>query len=222
MSPPPRQTPRRIARELALLSLSQLGDRRLADSSRPLQDLLLAAIRMLTAEVRDALETAATETQRSRERLVNSELRATDLQSARVTLNEAVTLTQTAINRLGEAVDLPEVVQLANQQDVREYACRLIETLDRHREAIANELTAALVDWQLNRLPQIDRDILSLAVAEMTHLEVPDRIAINEAIELAKRYADADSYRFINGVLRRVSNRRQPSSSPPATSPGTP
>ncbi len=213
--PSTRQTPRRIARELALLSLSQLGDQRLAESARPLEDLLVAAVRALTAEVRDALETAAAEAQRSRERLLASELRAVDLQSARVALEEALTLTQTAINHLGEAVDLPELVQIANQAEVREYACQLVETLDRRRSEIEQELTASLIDWQLHRLPRIDRDILSLAVAEIRFLEVPDRVAINEAVELAKRYADADSYRFINGVLRRVSNRPQPTLTPP-------
>ncbi len=214
---PPRQTPRRIARELALLSLSQLGDGRLAQSARPLDDLLLAAVRALTAEVRDALETAAGEAQRSRDRLLHSEIRAADLQSARTALNEALELTQTAINRLGEAVDLPEVVQIANQQDVRNYARELIETIDRRQEDINREITAALIDWQLHRLPQIDRDILRLAVVEIRFLEVPDRVAINEAVELAKRYSDADGYRFINGVLRRVSNRPAPSDSPSAT-----
>ncbi len=213
--PPTRQTPRRIARELALLSLSQLGDQRLAESARPLEDLLVAAVRALTAEVRDALETAAAEAQRSRERLLASELRAVDLQSARVALEEALTLTQTAINHLGEAVDLPELVQIANQVEVREYACQLVETLDRRRSEIEQELDASLIDWQLHRLPRIDRDILSLAVAEIRFLEVPDRVAINEAVELAKRYADADSYRFINGVLRRVSNRPQLTPTPP-------
>jgi len=217
--PPPHQTPRRIARELALLSLSQLGGGCLAASARPLDDLLLAAVRALTAEVRDALEMAAAEVQRSRDRLLASELRAVDLQSARTTLQEALTLSQTAINRLGEAVDLPEVVQIANQQEVRDYARQLIEAIDRRREEIDRDLASALIDWQLHRLPQIDRDILSLAVAEMAFLDVPERVAINEAVELAKRYSDADGYRFINGVLRRVSNRRQSPPAAPETAP---
>ncbi|MEO1068445.1 MAG: transcription antitermination protein NusB, partial [Cyanobacteria bacterium J06638_6] len=57
------------------------------------------------------------------------------------------------------------------------------------------------------RLPRIDRDILRLAVVEMNYLGTPDRVAINEAVELAKRYSDDDGFRFINGVLRRVVNR---------------
>jgi N utilization substance protein B len=66
-----------------------------------------------------------------------------------------------------------------------------------------------MVAWQLKRLARIDRDILRLAVVEMDYLGTPDKVAINEAVELAKRYSDEDSYRFINGVLRRVVNRHQ-------------
>ena len=60
-----------------------------------------------------------------------------------------------------------------------------------------------MVAWQVKRLAQIDRDLLRLAIVEMQYLGVPDRVAINEAVELAKRYSDEDGYRFINGVLRR-------------------
>jgi N utilization substance protein B len=44
-------------------------------------------------------------------------------------------------------------------------------------------------------------------VAEMLYLDIPQKVAINEAIELAKRYSDDEGYRFINGVLRRVTNK---------------
>jgi N utilization substance protein B len=64
-----------------------------------------------------------------------------------------------------------------------------------------------MVDWQLKRLPKIDQDILRLAMAEILYLDIPQKVAINEAVELAKRYSDDAGYRFINGVLRRVSNQ---------------
>jgi N utilization substance protein B len=44
-------------------------------------------------------------------------------------------------------------------------------------------------------------------VAEVSFLGIPDRVAINEAVELAKRYSDEEGHRFINGVLRRVTDR---------------
>ena len=203
---PPRKQPRRIARELALLSLSQLRSNPEKISAQTLNSLVLSAIRTLTAEIQDTLETAAAEVRRGSDRLLASETRATNVQSARAMVSEALELTQTAINRLGVAMDLPEFVQLANQQEVREYALELIGTVQRRQVEIAQILEEVLVNWQLNRLPQIDRDILSMAVAEIFFLDVPEKVAINEAVELAKNYSDEEGHRFINGVLRRVSD----------------
>ncbi|NET39783.1 MAG: transcription antitermination factor NusB, partial [Cyanothece sp. SIO1E1] len=67
-------------------------------------------------------------------------------------------------------------------------------------------LNQVMVDWQVKRLPQVDRDILRIAITEIMFLGVPDKVAINEAIELAKRYSSDDGHRFINGVMRRVAN----------------
>jgi transcription antitermination protein NusB len=205
----PRQQPRRIARELALLSLSQIKGNPENLEKQALNDLILAAVRTLTAEIQDTLETAAAEISRGNERLQSSDLKATNLNSARTMVTEAISLTHDAINRLGVVIDLPEVVQLSSQYEVREYAIELISAVYRRRVEIEQELSNALVDWQLHRLPRVDRDILRIAVAEMLYLEVPRKVAINEAIELAKRYSDDEGYRFINGVLRRVVDRQK-------------
>jgi N utilization substance protein B len=122
-------------------------------------------------------------------------------------IREALELAQTAINRLASAVDFPEMMQLASQYEVRQYAIELIGTVQRRGAEIDQTLERAMVDWQLKRLPRIDRDILRMALAEMMFLEIPQKVAINEAVELAKRYSDDEGYRFINGVLRRVSNQ---------------
>lgn len=197
---------RRIARELALLSISQLPTNLETLDNQSLQNVIVAAVRALTTEAEDALETASAELKQSSDRLLNSQTRATDVQAARSMVNEAIEMTQTAINRLGLAVEIPETIQLANQNDVRQYALEIIRTLRSNREAIDDLLTRALVDWQLNRLAVIDRDILRISVTEIMYLGVPDRVAVNEAVELAKRYSGEDGYRFINGVLRRVTD----------------
>ena len=59
----------------------------------------------------------------------------------------------------------------------------------------------------MNRLARIDRDILRIAVAEILYLGFGESGAINEAVELAKRYSGDEGYRFINGVLRRVTEQ---------------
>jgi len=201
--------PRRIARELALLSLSQLPNSPEKLETQQLSNLVLAAVRTLTTEVQDALSNAAAELQRGSDRLLTSETRATDLQTARSMVEEAIQLTQSAINRVGTAVELPELIQLANQPDidVRTYALQIVRTVNAKRTEIDEQLTKALVDWQVNRLARIDRDILRLAVAEIMYLGIPVKVAINEAVELAKRYSGDEGHRFINGVLRRVSEQ---------------
>ncbi|MBE9178399.1 transcription antitermination protein NusB [Oculatella sp. LEGE 06141] len=198
---------RRIARELALLSLSQLPANQEKLQAQQLQNLVLASIRTLTAEVQDTIETASAELNRGSDRLLTSQTRAADIQSARAMVQDAIELTQTAINRLGAALELPEVVQLSNQQEVRNYALELLSLVQQRRTELDQVLNQAMVDWQMHRLARIDQDILRLASAEMMYLGLDSRMAINEAIELAKRYSDDEGHRFINGVLRRVNDK---------------
>lgn len=201
--------PRRIARELALLSLSQLPTSPEKLETQQLSNLVLAAVRMLNTEVQDALSTAAGELQRGSDRLLTSETRAGNLETARSMVEEAIQLTQTAINRVSTALELPEFIQMAQQSDfdVRTYALQIVQTVNAKRTEIDAQLTNALVDWQLSRLARIDRDILRIAVAEIMYLGIPGKVAINESVELAKRYSGDDGHRFINGVLRRVSEQ---------------
>ncbi|MEL4894265.1 transcription antitermination factor NusB [Crocosphaera sp. Alani8] len=200
---PPRQQPRHIARELALLSLSQIKGKPEKLEQVELDALTLAAIRTLTSEVQDTLETASAEVKRGHNQLFQYETRATTLESSKTMIEDALTLTQKAINRLANAVEFPEIIQLATQYEVREYAMELISTVARRKKEIDQQLETVLKDWQLKRLAKIDQDMLRIAVAEILFLKVPEKVAINEAVELAKRYSDDDGYRFINGVLRR-------------------
>ncbi|MDH6061567.1 transcription antitermination factor NusB [Chrysosporum bergii ANA360D] len=196
--------PQQIARELALLSLSQLpiNPKKLTEEHLP--KLVLATVRTLRSEVQDTLDNATGELQRSNERLLTSQTRASDLNTARNLLKEAIDYTQTAINQLGAAVEFPELIQLANQdKEVGRYAIQLVKIISEQRVIIDEHISSALVDWQVTRLAQIDRDILRIAIAEMMFFNLPDRVAVNEAVELAKRYSGDEGHRFINGVLRR-------------------
>lgn len=202
--------PRQTARELALLSVSQsISLKKL--QTQDLQTLVVSAVRVLTTEVHQTLESATAELERGSDRLLGSEVRATDVNGARTMVHDAIEQTQSAINRLGIAIDLPERIQLANQHDVRNYALEILTLIKERRSDIDDRINGAMVDWQLSRLARIDQDILRIAAVEMLFLELPHRIAINEAVELAKRYSGEDGHRFINGVLRRLSNSLTPS-----------
>lgn len=197
---------RRIARELALLSLSQISSDPKKINSQKIQELVVESVRTLAEEARDNLETAAAELQRGDSQLLKSQTRASNVDSARAMVQEAIALAQTAINRLGGAIELPEFIQLANQTEVRAYTMEIITRFQVERETVDKLLNEILVDWNLDRLATLDRDLLRIATTEMMFLGVPDRVAINEAVELAKRYSNEDGHKFINGILRRVTD----------------
>lgn len=203
-----------IARELALLALPQLSkaQKKLAqEQPRELQltleEMMVKAIATLREETQEALEAATAELQRSNDRLLNSQTRASDIDGARVMTTEAIELVQSAINRLGQALEMPELINNFNRPEVRSYALSLLVKATEETAEIDMLLSKSIVDWQLGRLPKIDRDILRLAVTEIVYLGLEERIAINEAIELAKRYSDDQGRKLINGVLRRVTEQ---------------
>ncbi len=195
---------RSISRELALLSLSQLPKSSAKLSQHQLNDFIVAAVRAMTLEVHESLETAAAELKRGYDRLMDEESRDSDITSSKASLSEAMELTRQAIDRLGMAIELPEFVQLANQAEVQDYALELLLAVTQHRQEIDERLDRTIVDWQLERLPHVEQNILRLAAAELYYVGTAAQIAINEAVELTKRYSSEKAYRFVNGVLRRL------------------
>jgi len=87
----------------------------------------------------------------------------------------------------------------------RAYAETLARGVVAHRDALDQLIAAYAEHWTLARMPLVDRNILRLAVYEFLHAsDVPDLVAIDEAIELAKAYGGEDSSRFVNGILDRI------------------
>lgn len=85
------------------------------------------------------------------------------------------------------------------------YALELINGICLHREEIDRELAGRSHNWRLERMSHVDRNILRIAVYEMKHCQdVPAKVAINEALEIAKLYSMPDSVAFINGILDAV------------------
>ena len=91
----------------------------------------------------------------------------------------------------------------------------LIEKVRRRHIEIDKLISAALEHWDLARITPIDRAILRLAVCEMMYIdETPPKVAINEAIELAKTFGEAESPQFVNGVLDAVWKCKQSTKQP--------
>jgi N utilization substance protein B len=86
--------------------------------------------------------------------------------------------------------------------DVKAFANRLFEGTVEHLPEIDSCIASYADNWNLKRMAVIDRNILRLGVFELLYLDgVPPKVCINEAIELAKRFGDLESGKFINGIL---------------------
>jgi transcription antitermination protein NusB len=88
---------------------------------------------------------------------------------------------------------------------VRRHAEELYRGVTARREEIDAIIAAVLENFSMDRLSGTDRNILRVAVYEMHHcLEVPPIVAINEAVEVAKRFGGMESGKFVNGVLNKL------------------
>src|SRR5262249_1921363 len=84
------------------------------------------------------------------------------------------------------------------------FAAQLVEGTVENIQAIDSQIARHAEHWRLDRMPGVDRNILRLAVYEMAFAETPAPVVIDEAIELARRYSNAESVQFVNGVLDAV------------------
>jgi N utilization substance protein B len=88
---------------------------------------------------------------------------------------------------------------------LNDYTVALVEGVQSHRDRIDTILADYAEGWTLARMPGVDRAVLRLAVYELLWRdEIPDAVAIDEAVELAKTLSTDESPRFVNGVLARV------------------
>jgi N utilization substance protein B len=91
----------------------------------------------------------------------------------------------------------------ADESD-RAFATQLVKGVVEHLPAIDEAIRKASRNWRIERMARVDRNLLRLAVYELTfEKDVPPKAAINEAIEIAKRFGTAESPAFVNGILDR-------------------
>lgn len=88
--------------------------------------------------------------------------------------------------------------------EIDPYALEIAEEVVAASPQLDERITAASDEWSADRLGAIERNVLRIAVCEIGGEEVPNEVAINEAIELAKRYTTDEAARFVNGVLGQI------------------
>lgn len=106
---------------------------------------------------------------------------------------------------------LEEVADLSadrqNQDAIFDYARQIVQGVIDHHEEIDDLLETYSQGWALDRMPNLDRAILRVGVWEILHNpDVPDAVAVNEAVELAKELSTDDSGSFVNGLLSRIAS----------------
>lgn len=87
-------------------------------------------------------------------------------------------------------------------ESVRAFASELVTGVQTHQVELDDLLTAYAQNWTIDRMPVVDRNILRQAIYELLWVpDVPAKVTVDEALELAKNFADDDTRRFVNGIL---------------------
>lgn len=107
-----------------------------------------------------------------------------------------------------------EIIDTAVEEralEIDEYCENLALLVEKSREEIDDDIEKYLSKWKINRLPRVTLAVLRLAVCELEYFaDIPVKVTINEAIELAKKYASEDDASYINGVLGSYVKEKNP------------
>ncbi len=103
--------------------------------------------------------------------------------------------------------DLFLQARLQQDEQLIGFARELVSGVRRHRGELDARLSNIAENWSIHRMTATDRNLLRLAAFEILFSDTPDRVAINEAVELAKRYGTASSSQFVNGILDQLLTR---------------
>ncbi len=96
---------------------------------------------------------------------------------------------------------------LSGSAEGEEFATALVKGFDEERAKIDDIIRGVSHHWRLERMARVDRNILRLATYELLRMsDVPRRVTLNEAVELAKRFGSEGSAGFVNGVLDRIAS----------------
>ena len=106
---------------------------------------------------------------------------------------------------LEEQVELYLESNNITNKNAIDYIKDVIFGIEKNEKEILDEIEKYLKsDWKIDRISKIDLTILKLAIYEIKYKELPFKVAINEAVELAKKYGEDSSKKFVNGILANV------------------
>ena len=104
-----------------------------------------------------------------------------------------------------------EDLEAPAEADVKSFAASLVRILAEHQAEIDTAVSRIAKNWSLSRMAATDRSVIRLAAAELLyHTDVPVRVTLDEAIEIAKKYGMETSGSFVNGILDRLAHEVRP------------
>lgn len=113
------------------------------------------------------------------------------------------------VNPRATVADMKQFVHgRLNSPELEEFCMSLILGVRRNQGELDEQLTKIADNWSVARMAATDRNVLRLGAFEILYTETPNRAAINEAVELAKRFGSAQSAQFVNGILDKFLHRK--------------
>ena len=111
-------------------------------------------------------------------------------------------------DNLKEQIDVYFESENIENKDAKEYIEDAVLGIENHKEEILGLIEKNLKsDWKIDRISKIDLSILKLAIYEIQYKDIPFKVVINEAVELAKKYGEDSSKNFVNGILASIVNK---------------
>lgn len=209
---------RRASRELALILFSQLDKNLEKYKSEDFSTMILKSARTLISSSSEEISLCVSELNAIKNQIIEYENNHKDNLSRPIDCDNipvAIPLTSdfeakidillNAAEKALSALDIAELCTLSSKNEVEEYVIKICSEFQKNKSEIDKNISEFAFGWDIDRLFKIDKDILRIAIVELVYIkDVPHKVVIDEALELAKKYSTDDSPSFINGILARV------------------
>jgi len=216
-------TRRTVARELALLTFSQLSKNIEKWENKDIVEIIERSVETLTKEAEHNLQSSVRELGAIRDYIQNYEIDHADNLERPMDVSiipVAVPMTSDMIGRIDilldaaekiySAMDIVQISAMSKREDVKKYSVKLVKTFIENKECIDGQIKEHSKGWDVERLLKVDRDVLRISITELLYFEdIPASVSIDEAVELSKKYGTEESSSFINGILRQVYEARK-------------
>lgn len=209
---------RRASRELAFILFSQFEKKIETYTKENLDEMIIKSVRILSSSATDELKLSLGSLMDMKNKIADYEAEhETNLNRPMNASNISVPMVMTSdlSGRIDEmievaekallALEIAEFTTLESQNEVKEYTENIIKMYQKHSQEIDGLIKKYAIGWDFDRLVKMDKDILRIAISEILYIkETPVKVAVDEAVELAKKYSTDDSSSFINGLLAKV------------------